>query len=174
MISKSEYVDINSYWSFWRSANNIPVVCKLQWCINTVFMDVCTAYFAKLETNASSVSQQWWQRQEGDQNPPDRLLSFLPPAPSGISFLPGVCMCVCTSVMSIRLFVFLHVCMGFHVDVNLHVCMCVVCFNASATCGNLKLWGWNRLLCWGLFSVVPSFSAFFPLQLLTALINWAD
>lgn len=108
---------------------------------------------------------------KGIKSHPDRLLSFLPPAPSGISFLPGVCTCVCTSVMSIRLFVFLHVCMGFHVDANLHVCMCVVCFNASASCGNLKLWGWNRLLCWGLFSVVPSFSAFFPLLLLTALIN---
>lgn len=98
---------------------------------------------------------------KGIKSHPDRLLSFLPPAPPGISFLPDVCTCVCTSVMSIRLFVFLHVCMGFHVDVNLHVCMCVVCFNASATCGNLKLWGWNRLPCWGLFSVVPSFSAFF-------------
>lgn len=42
-----------------------------------------------------------------------------------------------------------------------YVHVCVVCFNASATCGNLKLWGWNRLPRWGLFSVVPSFSAFF-------------
>lgn len=56
---------------------------------------------------------------------PYRLLSLFPPVPSGISSRPGVYTCVCTSVMSIGLFVFLHVCMGFHVDANLHVCMCV-------------------------------------------------
>lgn len=41
--------------------------------------------------------------------------------------LSPVCACarVCASVMSIRLFVFLHVCTGFHVDPNLHMCMCV-------------------------------------------------
>lgn len=62
----------------------------------------------------STVLQWWWQRHEEDQSHPNRFLSPLPPVPSGISSFPSMCACVCTSVMSIRLFVFLHVCLSLH------------------------------------------------------------
>lgn len=52
-------------WSSWRSATKITLGFKLQWCINTVFTDACTPYFATLESDASSGSRPWWQRLEG-------------------------------------------------------------------------------------------------------------
>lgn len=161
MISKSEYID-KLNWSFWRSAANTPVVFKLQWCINTVFTHVCTAYFAKLETNAPSVSQQWWHRQEGDQKSSWQI-AITSPTCSLWNFLSPWCVHVCVRLCYVYQTVCVSACVhGFPRGCeSTCVHMCVVCFNASATCGNLKLWGWNRLPCWGLFSVVPSFSAFF-------------
>lgn len=97
MISKSEYID-KLNWSFWRSATNTPVVFKLQWCINTVFTDVCTAYFAKLETNAPSVSQQWWHRQEGDQKSSWQI-AITSPTCSLWNFLSPWCVHVCASLL---------------------------------------------------------------------------
>lgn len=91
----------------------------------------------------------------------DRLLSLLLPVPSGISSLPSV------HVRLYFCYVYQTVCVSACVHGFPRGCesacvhVCVVCLNASATCGNLELRSWKPLRCWGLFSVVPSFSAFF-------------
>lgn len=90
---------------------------------------VCTLTLIGDQPDPSSVFQQWWQRHGEDQSHCNRLLSPLPPVPSGISSLPSMYACACTSVMSIRLFVFLHVCLSLHLlpggPACEFVCMCV-------------------------------------------------
>lgn len=99
---------------------------------------------------------------KGIKSHPDRLLSS--PTCSLWNFLSPWCVPVRVRLCYVYQTVCVSACVhGFPCGCEstcVHVC--IVCFNASATCGNLKLWGWNRLPCWGLFSVVPSFSAFFP------------
>lgn len=78
---------------------------------------------------------------KGIKSHPDRLLSFLPPAPSGISSLLGVCVRVRVRLCYVYQTVCVSACVhGFPCGCEstcVHVC--VVCFNAPATCGNLTL-----------------------------------
>lgn len=127
---------------------NIVLGCNSIWY-------VCVLWFIVDWPNPSSIFQQWWQRKDDDQSHPDRLLSPLPPVPSGISSLLSMCAYESVSVMSIRLFVFLHVCLSLHLLQGGCGPVCVVCFNTSATCGNLSMWSWNMFSCLCLSSFAP-------------------
>ena len=68
-----------------------------------------------------------------------------------------LCFCTCAWVC---------ICYQAAADLNANVCayacVCVVCFNMSATCGNLIIWKWNMCSCLCLSNPAPprSFSSF--------------